>query len=118
VASLNPEGYHLLKASSGQDALNVVAASGRPLDLVLTDARMPHMSGVELVRRLMERDPNLAVVLMSGRDVEDLDGFGGADRPVAFLQKPFTPTQVRAQVRTTLNQRRQRLAKDATPDGL
>ena len=53
----------------------MVAASGRPLDLVLTDARMPDMSGVDLARRLMEMYPNLAVILMSGHGVEDLAGF-------------------------------------------
>ncbi len=58
AASLGPEGYHLLKATSGQDALDVVAALERPLDLVLTDARMPNMSGVDLARRLMEMYPN------------------------------------------------------------
>jgi PAS domain S-box-containing protein len=113
AASLNSEGYHVLRATSGQDALDVIAASKRPLDLVLTDARMPNMSGIDLARRLMEDHPNLAVVLMSGYSVEDLTGFGSPDHLVASLQKPFTPTQVRAKVRATLNLRQRRLEEKA-----
>ena len=117
AASLTAEGYHLLTATSGEEALTIVAASGRPLDLVLTDARMPDMTGVELGRRLIERYPDLAVILMSGLGVEDLTGFAGAADAVAVFQKPFTPTQLRARIRASLTQRRQRLAKNALREG-
>jgi len=84
---------------------------------VLTDARMPDMTGVELGRRLIERYPDLAVILMSGLGVEDLSGFAGAADAVAVFQKPFTPTQLRARIRASLTQRRQRLAKNALREG-
>jgi len=116
TASLRSEGYHLLRAASGQDALNVVAASDRPLDLVLTDARMPIMGGVDLARRLMELYPNLAVILMSGQSTEDITVFAGPDNLVTSLQKPFTPTLLRATVRSTLNQRRRKALRQPEPD--
>jgi DNA-binding response OmpR family regulator len=111
AAALTPEGYHLLKATSGQAALMLVAACERPLDLVVTDTRMPGMDGVELARRLIEVYPNLAVIGTSGSSPEDFAGVAGLDHPATRLQKPFTPAQLRAAVRTVLNQRRQKLAE-------
>ena len=111
AASLTPEGYHLLKATSAQAALTLVAESGRSLDLVVTDARMPGMGGVELARRLIEVYPSLAVIVTSGSSAEDFSGVPGLDHPATRLQKPFTPAQLRATVRTVLSQRRQKLAE-------
>jgi DNA-binding NtrC family response regulator len=70
------------------------------------------MNGMDLARRLLEIYPNLAVILMSGYIAEDLDDFADRGRSVAFLQKPFTPSQLRAMVRTTLNRRPQRPAEE------
>jgi DNA-binding NtrC family response regulator len=77
---------------------------------------MPNMGGVDLARRLMELHPNLAIILMSGHSTEDITVFAGPNNLIASLQKPFTPTLLRDKVRSTLNQRRRRLRKEAEPD--
>ena len=79
VASLESEGYRILKASSSRDALDVVAANGGVVDLVLTDATMPGMGGVELARELLATRPDLVVIIMSGYTQEEISGFDAGD---------------------------------------
>lgn len=88
---LEIKGYSVLEASQGVEALELMRAADRAVDLVLTDVVMPHMSGSELVEQLKEDHPGLKVIFMSG--------YTGASNAaihktlgnpgVAFLQKPF-----------------------------
>ena len=61
---LRAAGYETALAADGPEALEV--ASGRHLDLVVTDVNMPHMSGDELARRLRQREPSLKVLYLTG----------------------------------------------------
>jgi two-component system, cell cycle sensor histidine kinase and response regulator CckA len=103
-ATLASEGYHILKATSSRDALDVVAANGGVVDLVLTDATMPGMAGVELARELLATRPDLVVIIMSGYTPEEIRGFDAGERAMSMLQKPFTPTELRLRVREALAQ--------------
>jgi PAS domain S-box-containing protein len=100
--SLASEGYHILKATSGRDALEVVAANGGVVDLVLTDATMPGMGGVELARELLATRPDLVVIIMSGYTQEEISGFDASDHTMSAMQKPFTPVELRLRVREAL----------------
>ena len=88
---LEIKGYAVLEASQGVEALERMRSADRPVDLVLTDVVMPHMSGSELVENLKQDFPDLKVVFMSGYTgsnnaaVHKNLGMPG----VAFLQKPF-----------------------------
>src|SRR5262249_44081745 len=62
---LERQGYEVLLAASGPDALEL-AGRGVPIDLVLSDVRMPEMSGNELARALKTRLPGVPVLFMSG----------------------------------------------------
>src|SRR5262245_19319234 len=61
---LHAAGYHVTEASDGREATTLVAAER--FDAVLSDVLMPDMGGVELLRLLHERDPDLPVLLISG----------------------------------------------------
>ena len=63
---LERQGYHVLEARHGADALRIVEESGRPIDLVVTDLVMPEMGGKELAERLRAHRPGLKVLFMSG----------------------------------------------------
>jgi two-component system cell cycle sensor histidine kinase/response regulator CckA len=102
VTALTSEGHHILKATSSRVALDVVAANGGVVDLVLTDATMPGMGGVELARELRATRPDLVVIIMSGYTQEEISGFDGGDRTMSMLQKPFTPVELRVRVREAL----------------
>jgi CheY-like chemotaxis protein len=87
AANLELEGFQVLEADSGESALEV-AARENP-DVVLTDIRMPGITGVELFRRLRARGLRMPVVLMTAFALEDL--VQGALEGGAFtvLPKPF-----------------------------
>jgi len=84
---LEAAGHRVRVAVDGREALAAIEASPEPIDLLLTDMVMPHVSGAELARRLRERFPDLRVVMTSG--YPDRDGSGAAARPDVFVTKPF-----------------------------
>ena len=85
--TLEDVGFEVRTALDAPAALRVVERE--PIDLVITDLRMPEMSGLDLIRRLRDQHPNLPIVAASGvadgRTEEALDA--GAQ---TFLAKPFT----------------------------
>jgi two-component system cell cycle sensor histidine kinase/response regulator CckA len=86
---LEKEGFRVLEAENGMEALAVFEGAEPPPDVLLTDVVMPQMGGKELAKRLQEAQPGMKVVFMSGfvRDSELLEGLN--DRKAPFLQKPF-----------------------------
>jgi signal transduction histidine kinase len=102
--TLRPDGYRLLRATSGRDALDLAASFEGPIDLLLTDAKMPGMGGIELVRELRSRRPGLPVIVMSGYTQELVD-FDPRSKDILTLQKPFSPADLRARIREGLTHR-------------
>jgi two-component system, NtrC family, sensor kinase len=102
VAVLRKNGYRVLEAASGKDALDVFQGHSSEIDLLFTDVMMPgNLLGDELAVRLRATKPSLAVLLTSGYTPEvtktEFRGDGN------FLTKPFTPTQMLATVRQCLD---------------
>jgi DNA-binding response OmpR family regulator len=101
ATTLRSHGYNLLTASSGSEALSLVDGFHGPIALVLTDAMMPGMTGIELAQTLRTTHPAVPVMMMSGYadilDEAEADGLS-----ISVLQKPFTPTELRARVREIL----------------
>jgi two-component system, cell cycle sensor histidine kinase and response regulator CckA len=88
VRQLRSEGYNVLEAGYGMEALEVARSSPDPVDLVLSDIVMPGMIGTELAQRLLIEHPGIQVVLMSAHIVDELA------RPdqrwdVPVMRKPF-----------------------------
>ncbi len=100
-------------AETGERALAAVDAD--PPDLVLSDVRMPGLDGLELLRLLGERAPEIDVVLMTAYD--DLSTAAGAMREGAadFLVKPLDLHQLRAVTDRVFRDRRARSASEASP---
>jgi CheY-like chemotaxis protein len=88
---LSQQGYDIVTAESGVRALEVLAA--RPVDMVLTDMRMPLMDGLDLVINIREKNTALPIVLMTGF-VEDRVRKVQEYNLSATLQKPFTIDQL------------------------
>jgi PAS domain S-box-containing protein len=97
VNALTQSGYRVLSAASGDAALTL--ARGEPeIDLLLTDARMPGMSGGELATQLAAARPGIRVMMMSGYTDETVRVDGSL-----MLKKPFTPRELRQKVESILN---------------
>jgi two-component system cell cycle sensor histidine kinase/response regulator CckA len=88
---LAEQGHLVRTASHGGEALELALAG--PVDLLVTDVRMPGLDGWELSRALRERWPDLPVVFISGFDVE-LTRSTGPREPGVFLRKPFDPDEL------------------------
>ncbi len=108
---LEPEGYRLLLAESGEDALRMSRAHPDAIDLVVTDVMMPGMTGVELARHLEAERPGIGVLLMSGYAEQALSRDGTLEgRP--FLAKPFTAGALLDRIQAILGPGARRLADD------
>jgi two-component system cell cycle sensor histidine kinase/response regulator CckA len=99
-------GYHVLTASSGQQALDVFGEKGGQIDLVLTDVIMPQMSGKDLVDALLILSPSLRFLYMTGYTDNELATQGFPDPSRLVLQKPFTADGLAKRVREVLDQAR------------
>jgi two-component system cell cycle sensor histidine kinase/response regulator CckA len=102
ASALRHDGYHLLLATSAEEALTMADRHEGPIDLLLTDAMMPGKSGIELASLMIARRPGLPVIVMTGY-TEDTLPVSGLAQPVALLQKPFTPRELRRRIREVLD---------------
>lgn len=87
------QGYTVLEAPGGEEALQLARAHAPQIDVVLTDMRMPGMDGATLASRLAVMLPGVRIVYMSGYT----DGLPEHDLKApgrAFLAKPFTVEQL------------------------
>jgi two-component system, cell cycle sensor histidine kinase and response regulator CckA len=100
---LSREGYTLLEARDGADALQILDQTSRTVDLVMTDFMMPQMTGLELIPELQARLKDTMIIVMSGYD--EKVAMKGKTLPagVAFLEKPFTVEGVLQTVRGALD---------------
>jgi PAS domain S-box-containing protein len=87
---LRRQGYEVLEAANGQDALALCREHGQRVELLITDVLMPQMGGRELVERLQTQGHDMKVLYVSGY-TDDTSVYSGDLPPgTAFLQKPFT----------------------------
>jgi two-component system cell cycle sensor histidine kinase/response regulator CckA len=101
--TLERQGYTVLEASNGQEALRLFTQHVSPIHLLLTDVVMPGMSGKALAERLTEIQPNLRVLYMSGYTDNVIVQHGELEAGIAFVQKPLSPSKLAAKVRQVLD---------------
>ncbi|HEX6984792.1 MAG TPA: ATP-binding protein, partial [Planctomycetaceae bacterium] len=95
---LGRNGYTVLEAVNGREALDLAARHSGRIHLLITDLVMPEMGGIDLADRMGQLDPSPAVLFMSGY----------SDRPLAagargaLIEKPFTPAALLDRVRQVL----------------
>ena len=99
---LTDQGYRVLSASRGAEALRISDLADEDIPLLVTDVVMPQMSGRELARRLRARRPSLRVLYLSGYTEEAIAQHGVIEPDAAFLQKPFTRVDLARKIREVL----------------
>ncbi|MDH4235781.1 MAG: response regulator [Nitrospira sp.] len=100
---LTRNGYEVLAASDGEDALKQYSRSQKPIHLLLTDIVMPKMRGSKLAERMTALQPDLKVLFMSGYAEDSMTAEGGLEQQRSFLQKPFTVSTLLEAVHNLLN---------------
>jgi CheY-like chemotaxis protein len=100
---LERQGYTVLEAGDGAQALQVHEKEGARIDLILTDVVMPRMSGREMVDRVRATRPAMRVLYMSGYTGDAIMRHGVLDASLLLLGKPFTPAALIAKIREVLD---------------
>jgi CheY-like chemotaxis protein len=101
---LELQGYKVLSANNGQDALHAVRDhKGSPIRLVITDVVMPLMGGKILVEWLRASNPDLKIIFTSGYTNDAITQEGMLPQGVEFLPKPYTPRTLACKVREMLD---------------
>jgi two-component system, cell cycle sensor histidine kinase and response regulator CckA len=98
---LAKEGYNVIEAAGGPEALGAYQQLRRPVDLLLTDIVMPRMNGRELADRMVTLQPGLKIIFMSGYTDEAIAGTGSL--AALFLSKPLRPDFLALRVREVLD---------------
>jgi len=107
---LEHQGYRILEAGTGAEAMAIWEKQGHKIDLLFTDIVMPEgMSGRELAERMQAIDPRLPVIYSSGYSQEMMDYSPKLGQGVAFLSKPYHPAQLAQVVRDCLDSARNRV---------
>ncbi len=103
VSLLQNAGYQVVEASNAEAALDILKASEREIDLLLTDVIMPGKSGIELLEYAKVIRPNLRSLFVSGYTGDLVALRGGAVPEAAFLEKPFTRDSLLKKVHSALH---------------
>src|SRR5512138_2876274 len=125
---LQRNGYDVVSAESGEQALELVAA--QPPDLMLLDVRLPGIDGVQTLQRALSVHPELAVLMMSAHSTVDIAVDAMKHGAVDFLVKPFpfqaldaaveraiATARTRRQIATLTSERKSASALDAMVGG-
>jgi DNA-binding NtrC family response regulator len=101
---LGMEGYSVVAAESGEEGLARIAE--RPFDLVLLDLALPDKSGMDALREIRDRDPQLAVIMITAYGTVENAVQAMQNGAANFIQKPWDNEKLLADVRTAVARRR------------
>jgi two-component system cell cycle sensor histidine kinase/response regulator CckA len=103
---LSSAGYTVRSASTGSEAMAIVGADGGDIDLLVSDAVMPGMAGMELARQLRIERPGLPILFVSGWAGEAFERDWAGEAAVDLLLKPFEVGELLERVGRLLEGRR------------
>ncbi len=102
VRALSRQGYEVLEAGTGVEAIEVMERESHRVDIVVSDVIMPEMDGPTLLKELRKTNPSLKFIFVSGYPDDAFKKSLGEDEDYAFLPKPFTLPQLAAKVKEQL----------------
>src|SRR5581483_8743329 len=101
---LELEDYHVETAETGDDGLTRIAE--QPFDLVLLDLALPDRNGLEILREIRDRDPSLAVILITAYGTVENAVLAMQTGAANFVQKPWDNEKLLADIRSAIARRR------------
>jgi DNA-binding NtrC family response regulator len=102
--SLRRNGYKVLIAVDGNEALQIASSFPDPIHLLVTDLVMPNIGGRELAQRLTPQRPAMKVLFMSGYSEHSALDIEETGAPATILQKPFSLDALARNVRRVLDE--------------
>ena len=102
VRALQRQGYEVIEATTGLEALEIVAREQGRIDIVVSDVVMPEMDGPTMLNELRKKTPDLKVIFVSGYPDDRFKTSLDPNAQFAFLPKPFTLPQLAAKVKEEL----------------
>jgi signal transduction histidine kinase len=100
---LEDQGYNVLCAADGHEALELVQKHDGKIHLLVTDVIMPQMNGHELAKKVSALRPDTKVLYVSGYSDNDIGDHGMLDPRFELLQKPFTPQTLARKIRDVMH---------------
>ena len=100
---LEQQGYTVIAAADGDDALSKLEKHHDTIDLLLTDVVLPNLNGKEIYELAVQKHPRLMVLYMSGYTNNVIAHRGVLDEGVNFIQKPFSVNTLGLKIRQILN---------------
>ncbi len=99
---LEHQGFRVVTAADGQEALTVFAREAESISAVLLDLTMPRLDGMEVLRLLRRLRPDVRVLIMSGYGDEEVAQRFGVQPSAMFIQKPFQHRDLAARLAALL----------------
>jgi len=103
---LERQGYEVLTAADGREALDLLTRQSRGVSLVFTDVIMPEMNAGVMARRLRETHPGMRLLFTSGYTEQTIAPEGVVPGAVDFLPKPYGLEALAGKVREALDAHR------------
>mgnify|MGYP002061118232 CR=1 FL=1 len=100
---LKRSGYIVIPAEDGQAAVEAFRAHEGTIDAVILDITMPRLSGTDAARQIREIDPNVKIMISSGYEAATATSNLEDGLISGFLQKPFTPNDLRTAIEEILS---------------
>jgi signal transduction histidine kinase/CheY-like chemotaxis protein len=97
------QGYKLIKARNGMEAIDIYKNTSEKIDLIITDVMMPTMTGKEVFEVLKAENPDIRVLFMSGY-TDDASYYTDLGKNSRFINKPFLPEVILQNIRAILNE--------------
>jgi DNA-binding NtrC family response regulator len=102
ASALNKNGYHVLKANTPDEAIQL-AVENSTIDLMLTDVIMPTMNGRKLAELTVARHSSMKCIYMSGYTADVIAHHGVLEDNINFISKPFTMKTLLGKIRSVLD---------------
>ena len=99
-ALLAPEGYEILTAENGSEGLDLILESD--LDLVITDMKMPGMSGMDLLEEAKKNKPDLPVIMMTAFGTIEMAVEAMKKQAYDYITKPFKNEELKLTIKKAL----------------
>jgi len=101
---LQKSGYHILKAASGEEGIEIIEHFNEPIHLLFTDVILPGKDGVDCSKVFNANRPEGAVLFASGYTADRIKGHGLDEKQVNLITKPYSPKNLRLMVRSLIDQ--------------